>query len=64
MDVATQLLMLECLQTFVPWAKPYEDKNFTLKPLDDFAKSREYTLFESQEALDDYCKRQNHPDEE
>ena len=64
MDVATQLLMLECLQTFVPWAKAYEDKNFTLKPLDDFAKSRKYTLFESQEALNDYCKRQHHLDEE
>jgi hypothetical protein len=64
MDVATQLLMLECLQTFVPWAKPYEDKNFTLKPLDDFAKSRKYTLFESQDALDEYCIRQHHPDKE
>jgi hypothetical protein len=64
MDVATQLLMLECLQTFVPWAKPYEAKNFTLKPLNDFAKSRKYTLFESQEALNDYCKRQHHPDKE
>jgi hypothetical protein len=64
MDVATELLMLECLQTFVPWAKPYEAKNFTLKPLNDFAKSRKYTLFESQEALNDYCKRQHHPDKE
>lgn len=57
MDVATQLLMLECLQTFVPWAKPYEDENYTLKPLDDFAKSRGYMLFESQDALNEYCKR-------
>jgi hypothetical protein len=57
MDAATQLLMLECLQTFVPWAKPFEDKNYTLKPLDDFAKSRGYMLFESQHALNEYCKR-------
>ena len=57
MDVATQLLMLECLQTFVPWAEPHEDKNYTLKPLDDFAISRGYMLFESQDALDQYCKR-------
>ena len=57
MDVATQLLMLECLQTFVPWAKPHEYQNYTLKHLDDFAKSRGYMLFESQDSLDQYCKR-------
>jgi hypothetical protein len=64
MDVATQLLMLECLQTFVPWAKPHEYQNYTLKHLDDFAKSRGYMLFESQDSLDQYCKRQNHSDKE
>jgi hypothetical protein len=57
MDVATQLLMLECLQTFVPWANPHEHQDYTLKHLDDFAKSRGYKLFESQDALNQYCKR-------
>ncbi len=56
MDDATQLLMLECLQTFVPFAHPHSRKSYVLKPLNELAMSRGYRLFASQNALDQHCK--------
>ena len=58
-DDATQLLMLECLQTFVPHTSPLSGENYNLKPFNEFAKSRGYKLFQSQQALDLHCKTAN-----
>jgi hypothetical protein len=58
-DDATQLLMLECLQTFVPHTSPLSGENYNIKPLNELAKSRGYTLFQSQQALDLHCKTAN-----
>ena len=58
-DNATQLLMLECLQTFVPHTSPLSGESHNLKPLNELAKSRGYRLFQSQQALDLHCKTTN-----
>lgn len=55
MDDATQLLMLECLQTFVPYLHPHKKLSKELKPLNQVASSRGYKLFESQQALEEHC---------
>jgi len=52
MDEGSKLLLLECLQTFVPWRKPMDPDDFTLIPSDVLAEQRRYSLFDSQEALD------------
>lgn len=54
LDDASQLLMLECLQTFVPYRNIHSNSH-ALKPLHDFVASRGYILFESQQALDAHC---------
>ena len=54
MDEGTRLLLLECLQTFVPWKNPGELDDFTLISSDQLARERGYSLFDSQEALDDH----------
>ena len=50
-DDATGLLMLECLQTFVPWNNAAQVGDLSLKNLDVVAASRGYRLFNSQQAL-------------
>ena len=52
MDEGSKLLLLECLQTFVPWANKEDLKDFTLIPSDVLAKERNYTLFDSQKDID------------
>jgi hypothetical protein len=52
MDEGTRLLLLECLQTFVPWKNPEKCGDFTLISSDELAQKRGYSLFDSQEALD------------
>ena len=52
MDDGTALLMLECLQTFVPYNNPNKD-DYTLLELKEFDR---YTLFPTQVALDDHCR--------
>ena len=54
LDDASQLLMLECLQTFVPDCNIHRNSN-ALKSLHAFVASRGYILFQSQEALDAHC---------
>jgi hypothetical protein len=56
LDDATLLLMLESLQTFVPYLNPYDPKDFSLKRLDKVAESRKYKVFESQHELEAHCK--------
>jgi hypothetical protein len=56
MDDATLLLMLECLQTFVPYSNPLALRDYSLKPLEELAKCRKFTLFTSQQELDTHCK--------
>jgi hypothetical protein len=51
-DDGTALLMLECLQTFVPYNNPNKD-DYTLLELKEFDR---YTLFPTQVALDDHCR--------
>jgi hypothetical protein len=54
MDEGTRQLLLECLQTFVPWKSPEDFDNFTLISSDQLARERGYSLFDSQQALDDH----------
>jgi hypothetical protein len=50
---AARLLMLDNLQTFVPYADmTIGSSDYTLLPLNTVAKKRRYTLFESQDLLD------------
>jgi hypothetical protein len=50
---AARLLMLVNLQTFVPYAEMTASSNdYSLLPLNDVAKNRQYTLFATQSALD------------
>jgi len=52
MDEGSKLLLLECLQTFVPWNNPEDGDDFTRISSDTIAAKRDYILFESQEELD------------
>ena len=52
MDEGSKLLLLECLQTFVPWNNPEDSDDFTRISSDTIATKREYSLFDSQEDLD------------
>jgi len=52
---ASGLLMLECLQTFVPYENPFVEK-LPLGRLDQIVESRAYRLFKSQRDLSDHCK--------
>jgi hypothetical protein len=52
MDEGSKLLLLECLQTFVPWNNPEDSADFTRISSDTIAAKRDYILFESQEELD------------
>jgi len=52
MDDGTRLLLLECLQTFVPWRKPTKNDDHTLISSDIIAAERGYCLFDTQQALD------------
>lgn len=54
LDEGTTLLLLECLQTFVPWNNPGVLHDFTLISSDTIAQKRGYSLFDSQQALDDH----------
>lgn len=54
-NAASGLLMLECLQTFVPYKNPFVAKDFSLGQLDHIVGSRRYTLFKSQRDLSDHC---------
>lgn len=46
---AGRLLVLDTLQTFVPYAG---DTDSTLQPLNEVAEKRKYSLFETQSALE------------
>jgi len=65
MDEGLRLLLLECLQTFVPWNKEHERDNFTLISSDSISQQRGYSLFDSQEALNGHisalCKDYSKP---
>lgn len=52
MDEGSKLLLLECLQTFVPWNNAEDPDDFTRIPSDTIATKRGYSLFDSQEHLD------------
>ena len=52
MDDGTRLLLLECLQTFVPWTNPTVADDHTLISSDEIAAERCYHLFDTQQALD------------
>lgn len=55
-DDATLLLLLECLQTFVPYAKPFDLNDHSLKPVSNLTKCRQYQVFASQLDLDHHCE--------
>jgi hypothetical protein len=57
MDEGTRLLLLECLQTFVPWRHPNALDDFTRISSDELARERGYSLFDSQQALDDHISK-------
>ena len=57
MDEGSRLLLLECLQTFVPWNKPEELDDFTLISSDVLSRQRGYSLFDSQQALNDHISK-------
>ena len=54
MDEGSKLLLLECLQTFVPWRNAAAADDFTRIPSDTVASKRGYSLFESQKHLDEH----------
>ena len=55
---AAQLSMLDNLQTFVPYANmDASSADYSLQPLIQVAKRRKYTLFETQDNLDNALKK-------
>jgi len=57
LDSASKLLLLECLQTFVPYVN-YQESKTDLKPFKEIAQSRGYSLFANQQVLDLHCANQ------
>jgi hypothetical protein len=64
MDEGSRLLLLECLQTFVPWNNPGKLDDFTLISSDVLSQQRGYSLFDSQQALDDHISKLCNKDRE
>jgi hypothetical protein len=58
LDDATGILLMECLQTFVPYEKPHEVGNYSLIPVQELVEKRNYKLFRTQQELDDHCQNQ------
>ena len=58
LDDATGILLMECLQTFVPYEKPHEVGNYSLTPVQELVEKRNYKLFRTQQELDDHCRNQ------
>ena len=57
MDEGTRLLLLECLQTFVPWQNPGALKDYSVISSEAIAQQRGYSLFDSQGALDAHISK-------